>query len=365
MTRQRVTLLVAALLLVVLGFVADQLRVPYVILSPGPVTDTLGSVPPALRAPGEHAAPVISITGAQQALTPPGSTGHLYLTTVNESPGDCSAHPTLWHAVRAWFSRTDTVDPYQLACPPGQSSQAVHAQDAQQMAQSQTDAQTAALLELGYHPASLHVTVGSVDPGAPVAAILRPADVIDTVAGRPVSTVAQIAAALATHHVGEPVPVQITRDGKQQTVTIPTVARSAGSSTPALGISADQVASFPGIHIKFGIDPQVVGGPSAGTALALGIIDRLTPGGLTGGRTIAGTGTVDGFGNVGPIGGIQQKVAAAVNAHATVFFAPADECADAKAAAPASLTVVKVDTLHTAVTALEAIKAGSTDFPHC
>jgi Lon-like protease len=91
----------------------------------------------------------------------------------------------------------------------------------------------------------------------------------------------------------------------------------------------------------------------------------LTPGGLTGGRTIAGTGTVDGYGTVGPIGGIQQKVAAAVKAGASVFFAPASECADAKSAAPSSLTLIKVDTLRTIVTALQTIKAGRTDFPHC
>jgi PDZ domain-containing protein len=119
------------------------------------------------------------------------------------------------------------------------------------------------------------------------------------------------------------------------------------------------------VKVHIGIDPDVIGGPSAGTALALGIIDKLTPGGLTGGRTIAGTGTVDGFGTVGPIGGIQQKIAAAAKAGASVFFAPASECSDAKAAAPKSLTLVKVQTLVGAVQALDTIKSGSTAFPHC
>ncbi|HVT20758.1 MAG TPA: S16 family serine protease, partial [Mycobacteriales bacterium] len=105
--------------------------------------------------------------------------------------------------------------------------------------------------------------------------------------------------------------------------------------------------------------------PSAGAALALGIVDKLTPGGLTGGRTIAGTGTINKQGKVGPIGGIQQKIAAAVDAGATVFFAPASECADARAAAPSSLTVVSVETLHGAVAALQTIKSGGTSFPRC
>jgi PDZ domain-containing protein len=97
----------------------------------------------------------------------------------------------------------------------------------------------------------------------------------------------------------------------------------------------------------------------------LGIIDKLTPGSLTGGRTVAGTGTINAFGIVGPIGGIQQKIAAAAKAGATVFLAPAGECADARAAAPKSMTVVKVDTLKTALSALKAIAAGSTAFAHC
>ena len=125
--------------------------------------------------------------------------------------------------------------------------------------------------------------------------------------------------------------------------------------------------------MTIGIDPNDVGGPSAGLMFTLGIIDRLTPGGITGGKTIAGTGTIDGFGEVGPIGGIQQKVAAvagfgppnAPRVHASYFLAPASECADAKAAAPSSMVVVRVDTLATAVSALKAIKAGGTDFPRC
>ncbi|MGN6473250.1 MAG: S16 family serine protease, partial [Mycobacteriales bacterium] len=127
----------------------------------------------------------------------------------------------------------------------------------------------------------------------------------------------------------------------------------------------DARPTFNGINVTIGIDPNAVQGPSAGTALALGIIDKLTPGGLTGGRTIAGTGTISRRGKVGPIGGIQQKVAAAVKAGATVFFAPASECADAKAVAPSSLTLISVTTLHGAVQALEAIKSGSDAFPHC
>lgn len=361
MSRRSLTLGVSAGLLIVLLVIGAVLKVPYIILLPGPVTDTLGTVPSDLLARGQSAGPVISISGKPVQSS---GGGHLYLTTVDEQPGSCDDRPSLWHAIKAWVSSTQTVEPRQIACPPGQTAQAVRQQGVQQMEQSQQDAITAALFELGYTPTSTHITVGqSVASGAPADGVLDPGDVIERINGTAVTTVGQVTSLVRAKPVGSPVTFTLGRDGKTLTRTLHTA--DAGGGRPYVGISLDRTATFPGISVRIGIDPSVVGGPSAGTALALGIIDKLTPGGLTGGRTIAGTGTVDGFGNVGPIGGMQQKVAAAVKAHATVFFSPAGECDEAKAAAPSSLTLIKVDTLHTAVTALQAIKAGRTDFPHC
>ena len=359
MTRRRITLAVSLVVLLVLVLGAGLLRVPYVILLPGPVTNTLGQVPSNLLPSGAKDRPVISITGRQTQPT----NGKLYLTTVDQLPGDCDDYPTLWQAVRAWFAKSQTVYPHQLLCPPNQTASAVEQQNAAEMSQSQTDAVTAALFELGATPSSQHISVGSVSGGTPAAKVLIDADVILAVSGTPVSTLPELRAALAAHPVGAPIQLTIRRNGKTMTVTTTTVAGP--GKQPVLGITADRTATFPGIHVSIGIDPNIVGGPSAGTALALGIIDKLTPGGITGGRTIAGTGTVDGFGTVGPIGGLQQKIAAAVKAGATVFFAPASECSEAKAAAPKSLTLIKVDTLHTVVSALQDIKAGTSNFPHC
>jgi Lon-like protease len=359
MSRRATTFGVALALLVVLIGVGRLLTVPYVILLPGPVTDTLGNVPSADTTNGKPGGPVIAITGAQTHPT----SGHLYLTTVEEVPGDCSSHPHLWSAVKAWFSSSQTVVPDQVECPPGQTSQAVQQQDAQQMSQSQTDAVTAALFELGYQPTTQHVSVSSVEAGSPAAAVLQPADVILAVDGKAVTTVAELRAAISALSPGTPTTLTIQRNGKTRTVTTKTIKGANG--TTILGIEPDRVATFGDVKVHIGIDPDVIGGPSAGTALALGIISKLTPGGLTGGRTIAGTGTVDGYGNVGPIGGIQQKIAAAVHAGASVFFAPASECPDAKAAAPKSLTLVKIRTLGGAVQALNDIKSGSTAFPRC
>jgi Lon-like protease len=359
MTRRATTLVVALVILVGLIGVARFVKVPYVILLPGPVTDTLGNVPSADTTNGKPGGPVIEISGVRTQPT----NGHLDLTTVEELPGDCNAHPRLWDAVKAWFSRSQTVEPYQVECPPGQTSQQVQQQAEQEMSQSQINAVTAALTELGYKSTGNRVAVSSVESGVPAAKVLRSGDVIEAVNGTPLRTVEALRTAVRAQPAPASISLTILRDGTTRTVSTTTIKGSHG--VPMIGIATLTAPTFNRVQVTIGIDPDVIGGPSAGTALALGVIDKLTPGGLTGGRTIAGTGTVSPQGKVGPIGGIQQKIAAAVKAGATVFFAPASECSDAKAAAPSSLTLVKVTTLHDAVTSLQAIKAGSSAFPHC
>jgi PDZ domain-containing protein len=91
---------------------------------------------------------------------------------------------------------------------------------------------------------------------------------------------------------------------------------------------------------------------------ALAVIDKLTPGGLTDGRFIAGTGTITPDGQVGPIGGIPFKMRAARDAGATVFLVPADNCGEAEANAPAGLELVRVATLQDALNGLGALATG-------
>lgn len=353
MSRRGVTFAVAALSTVVLAVLAAVLPVPYVVLVPGPVTDTLGTVPGGTK-------PVVSVTHGQSYPTD----GHLYLTTVGVVPGSCDAHPTLLQALRAWFDSTEAVQPHQVLCPPGESSAAVQRQNERDMARSQQDAVTAALLQLGYHPATRRILVGSVTDGSPAANVLRAGDAIFAVNGDAVTSATRLRALIGAHPVGTALTVTIRRGGHQRDVTIRTIAEPS-TGRPIIGITPDLHATFTKPRVTIGIDPAEVGGPSAGLAFSLGVVDKLTRGSLTGGRTVAGTGTIDGFGNVGPIGGIQQKIAAAVRAGATVFLAPAGDCADAVTAAPSSLTLVKVDTLATALHALAAIRAGSSDFPRC
>lgn len=107
-----------------------------------------------------------------------------------------------------------------------------------------------------------------------------------------------------------------------------------------------------------------VGGPSAGLFFALGIVDKLGPDDLTGGRIIAGTGTIARDGTVGAVGGVPLKTQAAKRDGATVFLVPKAECADAESELPEGLRLVPVEKLSDAVASLKALKSGG-DVPSC
>ena len=122
-------------------------------------------------------------------------------------------------------------------------------------------------------------------------------------------------------------------------------------------------------NVKVTLPLADVGGPSAGLHFTLGIIDKLNGDGaggdLTGGRTIAGTGTIDAAGKVGAVGGVSLKTQAARRDGATVFLVPKAECSDAKAELPKGLRLIPVTTLKGAVNALGALESGKGSVPSC
>src|SRR3954466_4596133 len=113
MSRRGLTFTLAAFLLLVLGVLAVVLPVPYVVLVPGPVTDTLGTV-----GAGSDKKAVVAVHGGPKYDT----SGHLYLTTVGVIPGNCDDHPTLLQALRAWLAEDQAVQPQQVLCPPNESA---------------------------------------------------------------------------------------------------------------------------------------------------------------------------------------------------------------------------------------------------
>lgn len=345
--RRAVTLAVSGTLLA--GFAAGALlqSVPYAELSPGPTFNVLGTQDGAA-----NGTPLITITGTKTYPT----TGQLRMVTVGVS--EESYEMPLGEAIAGWLNSDEAIVPKETIYPPGQTQQQSDAENTQEMTDSQDSAITAALAALDIKPTGSEVVVASVTDGGPASGKLQAGDVINSVNGTAVSGgdsgMNQVTTIIQKVTPGTQVTFGITRDGKKQTVTTPT--QSSGGKA-AVGISIESENVFP-----FTVDIQLnnVGGPSAGMMFALGIIDKLTDTNLTGGRVVAGTGTIDSNGNVGAIGGIQMKTIGAREAGATVFLAPSGNCAEAKANEPAGLELVKVNTLKDALNALTDIREGKT-----
>jgi PDZ domain-containing protein len=330
MRRRGVTVLLGAIIVLLLGTGIASAPVPYVVLGPGPTVNTLGT---------DNNKQVIEVKNRPTYS----SAGQLRLVTVGVQP-----ETDLLTAIRAWFDSNEAVVPRELIYPPGQSQEQVDQQNQQDFKASQTSAETAALRKLGFPVA---VTVTKVVPDRPAAAVLKPDDVINTVDGQQVTSRERLIDLITGKPAGTALSIGYTRAGTANTATIKSVAGD--SNNPQIGVEVNNVQPHP-FDVTFDIDK--IGGPSAGLMFALGIIDKLEPADLTGGKIIAGTGTIDDDGNVGPIGGIPQKLVGAKDAHATVFLTPADNCAEAVANVPSGLTLVKVGTLDEALSALQALR---------
>lgn len=341
--------LVAGALLVVIVVVGAMLPVPYVVFSPGPVYDTLGT---------QGGQPLITISGGQTYPT----SGRLDLVTVSEQGGP-GRRMSLLQALVGWVRPAEAVLPEALIYPPGTTSEQVQQENAAEMQESQ-DAATFAALRLADIPMTTTAVVSQVQSGGPSQGVLEPGDVILRVDGHRVTTPAQVRDRISAHQPGEDVRLRIERAGAPQGVTITTAAAPGAPDhaiigvIPRLGYDSD---------VTVDIALENVGGPSAGLMFALGIYDMLTPGPLTGGRHVAGTGTMAFDGSVGAIGGIQQKMHAARDAGATIFFVPPANCAEAVDAAPAGLQLIRADSLRSAAEVLERIddQGSSAQVPTC
>ncbi len=344
MSNRLATLVITGVCVLAGLVVAAVVSVPYVALTPGPTLNTLGK-------PGGKQ--LIQITG--RATYP--ATGNLNLVTVSYTGGPGTDF-NIFSALRAWLTPNVAVVPASEIYGSGQTPQEVIQQDTQQMLGSQQDATAAALcyLNIGYSTAD---PISTVVKGTPAYGVLHPGDKITAVDGTLVGCHHDVVTMIRARTPGAPVDLTVDRNGVVRTVRLTTenVANKA-----VVGIQlGSPTYRFP-FTVK--INLADVGGPSAGLMFALGIVDKLTPGNLTGGRFIAGTGEIQPDGAIAPIGGIQQKMAGARAAGATIFLSPADNCANTAGAVPTGLRVVKVSTLAGAISELEAIEAGK-PVPSC
>ncbi len=341
-TRRRwVTLAVAGVVVLAFVFLGATVRVPYVALSPGPTVNTLGDV---------DGKPVVAVTGAVNA----DPSGHLNLTTVSVSDG-----LSLFDGLRLWFSRRYQLQPRSLYFPPDRSEDEVREENTRQMSSSEDNATGAALTYLNRPTA---VGVGDIAAQSPAAGKLEVNDVVLAVDGQPVRTPEEVQKAVRSRAPGSTVTLTINRKGAEQNVELVLGTRPDDPKSGYLGVTAKVVSADPNVQITYNVGE--IGGPSAGLMLTLAVIDHLTPDDLTGGKFIAGTGTVEPGGEVGPIGGITHKLKAAREAGATAFLVPVKNCAEAAADAPEGLELIKVDNVGGAVDSLGALRSGAPR-PHC
>jgi PDZ domain-containing protein len=355
MPRRTATLLASTLTLITLLCVALLMPVPYSEMSPGPTVNTLG----------EHGGePVLQISGRKTYPT----SGHLNMTTVRVTSADFTMN--LVEAVSGWLSSDEKVVKHDILYPKGQTAQQADQQNAEEFTQSQDSAKVAALKELGISVGG-RVIVSAVVKGAPAEGVLHAGDVIKAVDGTTVKAAADVAKLVTKHQPGEKVVftiVPVKNAGKKGAATedlsITTKkSNDSGKSRAVVGIQAGVEHTYP---FKIDIKLADVGGPSAGLMFALGIVDKLTPTDLTGGKFVAGTGTIDDNGTVGPIGGIDMKTIGARSKGAQYFLTPSDNCAEAAKDTPSGLTLVKVRTIGDAMDALKDIRTGNTAaLPSC
>lgn len=340
MKRRGLTVLLGAVLVALLMAGIGTADVPYVVLAAGPTVNTLSAV---------DGKDVIQVSGAPTST----SKGELRLVTVS-----VQSSTDLLSAIRGWFSDEEAVVPRELIYPPDQSQDQVDKQNQEEFKNSQTSAETAALRELGY---PVQVTVAEINKEGAAEGKLKVGDVINTLDGATITSTDRLVELIKAKPTGSTLKLGITRDKVTSVVELTTRPASASDDSPRIGVTAENKQPHP---FELSIKLDDIGGPSAGLMFALGIIDKLKTEDLTGGAIIAGTGTIDNEGKVGPIGGIPQKLHGAKTAGAKIFLTPADNCAEAKANALDGLALVKVATLDDALAALAALRAGG-KLPSC
>lgn len=338
LSRRYSTMVVATISLIVLTCVAYLVPMPYVTMRPGPAFDTLGKF---------DDRPMF--TFGEGVKTYP-TTGALDFTTVSVTRPD--AKVSLADAVAAYFDRDVAVVPKSLVYPDDQSAEQSKQRSADQLDGSKDSSKVAALRAAGYTVTG-RPQIASVLPDGAAASTLKVGDVVTAVDGLPVTTSSAAVEAIGDTKPGEPVELTVERDGTPQTVTIVTRPDANDPAVPRIGVSLGTKFTFP-FEINNNVGREV-GGPSAGTMFALAIYDKLTPGQLTGGKKIAGTGEITTEGVVGPIGGVRQKMRGAANAGASIFLVPAPNCDEATDGDDDGLTLVKITQLDDAISSLEAL----------
>lgn len=311
-------------LLIVASIIASFIQLPYYTIAPGDALDVNQ---------------LVTIKGAHQ-YPPKGAVMLLFVRERSRING--------WRWLQASLdSDIDLIKQHDFAgsADPAQ----LDAEAVFDMTNSQNTAKYVALRRLGYKVGvPKQVSVFAVIRGLPAAGVLKPGDTIVSIGGQSVTTPETLVKAIRAHHPGDRISIRYVRSGRQSVATIRVGGDKAGH--PLIGIFPGQPLKFP---IEVRIDTSDIGGPSAGLAMTLSVLDELTPGNLTGDKRIAVTGAIAPDGRVLPVGGVGQKAVAARHRGAQLFLVPMSEVAEARSRS-GSLRVVGVRTLDDALDALRA-----------
>ena len=337
------TLLAALVPVIALAVLGSTVEVPFVALGPGPTVNTLGD--------NDKGDPVVAIMGPGAQLDT--TTGNLNMTTVTVRDG-----LTIFEALGMWASGRQGLVPRAEVFPPEKSREEIEKGNQADFQESEDSAEVAALHYLKY---PFDVSIGTVSPDGPAKDALREDDVLISINDTDVTSACAVQQAVSSAGPRSTAVIRYTRDGVESTVDIPLGARPDDDKKGYLGIGSNEE---PKVDFTVDFDLPDIGGPSAGLMFSLAVIDKLSPGELSGGKFVAGTGTIDACGQVGPIGGIPYKMLAAREAGAETFLVPAENCQEAKQRKPDGLRLVKVEKVDDAVSSLESIRAGG-EAPTC
>jgi len=344
-----VVLSTIGVLIVVVLVAGFLIHLPYVIISPGDATPLDKQV--------------VKIDGAQTY----GHSGNVLFLTVRVSDHD----PTVWRLVTSWLSSDRDVEKRQTVV--GCLSDAENAViNARLMQQSQDDAKYVALTRLGYTVSAdpPESVVTEACPGVPANGKLMAGDQVLAIDDQAVNQLSDVSKLVQQHEPGDSIDVTFSRSGTTKATKIVlgelvangtkcVKVQHVTNGTSCMGVEMQPFVSYH-FPINVTINTQRVGGPSAGLAFTLAIIDDLTPGDLTGGRRVAVTGTIASNGEVGPVGGVEQKAITARQNGVSLMIVPRAELKDARSGA-GSVRVVGVDNIDQALSALQ--KAGGTAVP--
>jgi PDZ domain-containing protein len=241
--------------------------------------------------------------------------------------------------------------------PESLTPQEVAQQGFQMLDESESTAIVVGLQQAGYKAVMVGkgVRVISIESGSRAQGLLQPGDVIIALDGKPIRTTNDLIDLIQSQSPNAVVQLQVDRLQQKMDLKVPLMPPSSPGEPPKIGISIASAGSQVSLPFPVKIVPQkIVGGPSAGLMFALTVYNAVTPGDLTGGRKIAGTGTINLDGSVGPIGGVEQKVVAAELVGASYFLSPPENYAAARSVAR-YLQVVEIVNIAQAIEFLHSV----------